>query len=193
MLAFASMPDFESPADADGDNVYELAVEADDGTYTAAPQAVTVTVTNVEEDGVVTLSADPQVGVELTASLDDPDGNVSGMAWQWARDDGAGDFEDIVGATSAAYTPGADDEGKLLRATVTYTDGEGPDKRAEETSAATLGGFAISGETSITRAENNSAAWRYTRSRGRSRPRQRGRSPETMLVTSASQVVGCSL
>ena len=136
VLAFSSTPDFESPADADGDNVYELAVEATDETYTAVPWDVTVMVTNVEEDGVVTLSADPQVGVELTASLADPDGDVSGMAWQWAREDGAGGFDDIASATSAAYTPGADDDGNLLRATVTYTDGEGADKSAEATSAA---------------------------------------------------------
>ena len=47
-----------------------------------------------------------------------------------------GDFEDIVGETSATYTPDADDEGKLLRATVTYTDGEGSGKSANATSAA---------------------------------------------------------
>ncbi len=136
-LSFAGTPDFENPADAAGDNVYEVTIEAADGTYTAAPQAVTVTVTNVEEPGTVTLSPDPQVGVELTATLTDPDGGVTGETWQWARDDGAGgDFEDIADATSAAYTPVADDEGKLLRATVTYTDGEGADKSAVGTSAA---------------------------------------------------------
>ena len=53
------------------------------------------------------------------------------MAWQWARDDGEGGFEDIAGATSAAYTPDADDAGKRLRVTVTYTDGEGSGKTAE--------------------------------------------------------------
>ena len=136
-LSFAGTPDFENPADADGDNVYEVTIEAADGTYTAAPLAVTVTVTNKNEDGTVTFSADPQVGVELTASLTDLDGNESGMEWQWARDDGAGGFEDIAGATSAAYTPVAEDAGKQLRATVTYTDGEGSGKSAEaETSAA---------------------------------------------------------
>ena len=135
-LSFAGTPDYESPADADGDNVYEVTVEAEDSTYTATPQNVTVTVTNVEEAGTVTLSADPQVGVQLTASLDDPDGDVTGETWQWARDDGAGDYEDIDGATAAAYTPVEDDEGKLLRATVTYTDGEGADKSEKATSAA---------------------------------------------------------
>ena len=120
--------------------MYSVTVVANDGTYTAMLN-VTVTVTNVDERGTVSLSGGaPEVGVELTASLDDPDGNVSGEAWQWARDDGeGGDFEDIAGATSAAYTPVADDEGKLLRATVTYTDGEGAGKTAEAATSASGG------------------------------------------------------
>ena len=61
------------------------------------------------------------------------------MAWQWARDDGeGGDFEDIAGATSAAYTPVAEDAGKLLRATVTYTDDEGTGKSAEAATSAAV-------------------------------------------------------
>ena len=47
-LTFASKPDFEAPADADEDNVYEVTVEADDGTNTDS-RAVTVTVTDVED------------------------------------------------------------------------------------------------------------------------------------------------
>ena len=115
---------------------YSVTVAASDSGGLSDSIDVTITVTDVEKPGTVTLSADPQVGVELTASLADPDGNVSGEAWQWARDDGAGGFEDIASATSAAYTPGADDEGKQLRATVTYTDDDGADKSAEVTSAA---------------------------------------------------------
>ena len=48
VLAFRSAPDFENPADMDGDNVYQVTVEADDGTYTDT-QDVTVTVTDVDE------------------------------------------------------------------------------------------------------------------------------------------------
>ena len=48
-LTFASKPDFEAPADADEDNVYEVTVEADDGTNTDS-RAVTVTVTDVDDD-----------------------------------------------------------------------------------------------------------------------------------------------
>ena len=52
VLAFSSEPDFENPADEDGDNVYMVTVEADDGTYMDT-QDVTVTVTNVGELGTL--------------------------------------------------------------------------------------------------------------------------------------------
>ena len=57
VFSFATSPDFESPADADTDNVYELTVEADDGTNTAT-RSVTVTVTDVDEDGTTGLAGD---------------------------------------------------------------------------------------------------------------------------------------
>ncbi len=96
---------------------------------------VTVTVTNAEEAGTVTLSSDMLiVGVELTAELTDPDVVTTGTEmWQWAAADDAGfamNVEDIEGATMASYTPVEADDGKYLRATVTYTDGEGPNKTA---------------------------------------------------------------
>ena len=91
---------------------------------------VSAAATNVDNDGVVTLSsADPQVGEELTASLSDPDGGVTGETWQWARSpNGSAPWADIVGATTDAYTPVAADEDNYLRATVSYTDGDGPGK-----------------------------------------------------------------
>ena len=48
VLRFRSVPNFERPADADTDNVYEVTVTANDGTNTAN-RNVTVTVTDVEE------------------------------------------------------------------------------------------------------------------------------------------------
>ena len=91
----------------------------------------------VDDDGVVTLSTtQPQVGVELTASLRDPDGGVTGEAWQWARsEDGIASWEDILDATSNAYTPVAADEGNYLRATVSYGDGDGQGKSADAVTA----------------------------------------------------------
>ena len=134
VLTFRTTPNYESPADADKDNTYMVTLRANDGTYTDTHE-VTVTVTNVEEPGTVTLSAaQPVVGVELTASVEDPDGMVTGETWQWARGAG-GDYENIGEATSKTYTPVAEDAGKQLRATAGYDDGEGSGKTAMATSA----------------------------------------------------------
>ena len=46
-LSFKSPPDFEAPADANGDNIYRVKVEASDGTNTASLD-VTITVTDVD-------------------------------------------------------------------------------------------------------------------------------------------------
>jgi VCBS repeat-containing protein len=49
-LAFASAPDFEAPADAGANNVYDVTVQVSDGTLTDT-QAIAVSVTNVVESG----------------------------------------------------------------------------------------------------------------------------------------------
>ncbi len=48
LLSFVSAPDFEQPADADADNVYEVTVQVSDGLLTAT-QSLLVTVTDVAE------------------------------------------------------------------------------------------------------------------------------------------------
>ena len=53
VLAFTGPPDFESPTDADRDNVYEVTVEARDDAFSAGTLEVTVTVTDVNEGPVV--------------------------------------------------------------------------------------------------------------------------------------------
>ncbi|WP_052955161.1 cadherin domain-containing protein [Microvirga vignae] len=52
LLGFATAPDFEAPASADGDNLYEVQVRADNGVY-LDNQLVTVTVNNVNERPVI--------------------------------------------------------------------------------------------------------------------------------------------
>ncbi len=52
-LSFVSAPDFDAPGDANGDNVYEVIVRASDGTLVDT-QALSVTVTNVNEAPVIT-------------------------------------------------------------------------------------------------------------------------------------------
>jgi Ca2+-binding RTX toxin-like protein len=47
-VRFLASPNFESPTDFDGDNVYQITVHANDGPHDAA-KAVSITVTNVDE------------------------------------------------------------------------------------------------------------------------------------------------
>ena len=118
VLTFKKDPNFEKPADADKDNVYVVTVAATDPDNNRGEKSVEVRVTNVDEDGEVTLSAvQPRVGVPLTASLTDPDGGVHGITWQWFRDDVN---TPIVGATSDTYKPATADEGNMLLVTASY-------------------------------------------------------------------------
>ena len=83
-------------------------------------------------------SLNPQVGVELTASVTDLD-NVTADSeeWQWARSEDMTAWTDIEDAEEPAYTPVAADAGNYLRATAEYMDGESTEntKTAEAVSA----------------------------------------------------------
>ena len=97
------------------------------------PFQVTISVTNIEESGIVTLSSQhPRVGASVTAELDDPDGTPTGVTWQWAGSTDKNDWTDITGETAETYTPLAGDVGDHLRATASYTDPKfGAGKTAE--------------------------------------------------------------
>ena len=116
---------------------YSVTVTATDTAGATDTISVTIDVNNLDEPGTVTLdSLQPLVAFPLTATLDDPD-NVSGSeTWLWARSpDGTSVGTLIDGATSATYTPVADDVGDYLQATASYTDGEGSGKSAHAISA----------------------------------------------------------
>jgi hypothetical protein len=74
VLSFRQAPDREQPADANGDNRYDVLVEVSDGALTAQ-QALQITVTNVDEAPVVTrnvaLITDGKVTLVLQASDQD--------------------------------------------------------------------------------------------------------------------------
>ena len=98
--------------------------------------SVEVKVKDVEEDGVVDLLWDqPQVGTPIVASVSDPDGEVSGVTWQWSKSmNNNSGWTDISGAKSATYTPVAGDEDNYLRATASYSDRRGEGKSANAVS-----------------------------------------------------------
>ena len=140
-LVFKDAPNYEMPADAGSNNVYNVTVvvtdagvDDDDKNEMTAMREVVISVTNEEEAGRVELSAQqPKAGVALTASVTDLDLGVTGVEWQWY--DGAISTADppdytenaIADATSATYTPVDGDVGDTLSARATYTDNLGED------------------------------------------------------------------
>ena len=116
-----------APLNFEDQSVYTVKAIATDPSGAKDSITVTINVNDVEESGKVGLSwKQPQVGTELTATLTDPDGDISGVTWQWAKSSSnGGTYTDIGTATLASYTPVADDERKFLRATASYTDGHG--------------------------------------------------------------------
>ena len=155
VLTFKKSPDYEMPVDvgsteddddstaAARDNMYEVTVQATDSTMKTGMKKVMVEVANVDEMGMVTLSARrPQSEVDFTADLTDPDGDPTGTTWQWAKSmEMDGTFVDIEGADSDTYTPADADIDYYLRATAMYTDDEGSGK-----SAVAMPDYSVQGE-----------------------------------------------
>ena len=132
-LVFKSAPDYENPADADGDNVYKVTVVAIDNAGGRAEFDVCIAVSNTQETGSITLVDEngaevtqPHAHGEVTAVLSDPDGGVRDVTWQWARSANNpptnGDPTDIAGETGDSYTPTNDDTGDFLEVTAMYRD-----------------------------------------------------------------------
>ena len=133
VLRFKSSPDYETPTGRGATATYTVIVQASDGRDDANAmdtETVTVMVTNVDEPGTVTFSTlQPQVEVELTATLSDSDVVVEDTpTWMWFRGSSV-----IAGAVGSTYTPVVGDVGSILKAKATYMDGEDDenDKTAE--------------------------------------------------------------
>ena len=83
IVTFKNTPNFEDPEDSDPDNVFTFNVVASDSVK-ANSVAVTVTVADVEEPGVITVSnPNPGVGDELRFDLTDPDGGLTAAGITW--------------------------------------------------------------------------------------------------------------
>ena len=154
VLSFKFSPDYEMPMRGDAakeNNTYKVVVVASDNPEGAGTDGmpilmghhkVTVTVTDMDEPGMVTLSAQQaQVNVELTATLTDDDASMDqndDAKWKWEHSSTEnGPWIEILTTTGSAYTPlGVED--KFLRVTATYTDGHGSDKSAQVVSAHTV-------------------------------------------------------
>ena len=122
------MLDLLRPDDAERD-LLTLAL-GDDDTDVDATLQIMIAVTNVDETGTVTLSATPATGAAVTASLTDPDGEVTQVSWRWERRYCL--FDSCIwlepegdGVETAVSTPAASESGQWVRAVASYTDRHG--------------------------------------------------------------------
>ena len=117
-------------------NSYSLTVtvtDAEDSSEATVPMSITVR--NVDEPGIVTLStSSPQVGVQVRASLYDPDGLIGGVfrsMWSMANvADGPffltrAEFE--RNNRNLYFTPNVDNRYRYLKFTIYYLDQTCPD------------------------------------------------------------------
>ena len=121
VLTFNTAPNYETKRS------YAVTVTAtDNGTpnMPSAPRAVTIAVTNVDEEGSVVIGGDLLVGATLTATVTEEDGAAS-LTYQWQSAASGGTYTDITSATSATYILAATDEGKTLQVVAMYNDGFG--------------------------------------------------------------------
>ena len=131
VLTFQSPPDFETRRS------YTARVTATDPGGLSDSVTVTISIMNVPEAGTVTLTGTPpQVGRQLTATLDDSDGGESNITWQWERSaTGTDPWTAITTGVSSSgmrssYEPTTDDLARYLRVTAAYTDRSGPGQSA---------------------------------------------------------------
>ena len=120
--------------DHEGQETYLITIDVTDGrdadgnadTTTDISLELTIIVTDANDPGMVTFSNPyPQLGLAITAELadDQDDYDSTTESWQWAHGESpTGPWINISNATLPSYTPESEDEGKYLRATVTYTD-----------------------------------------------------------------------
>ena len=135
-LYFRSPPSFEQRT---GYTVTLMA--ADDGGLSGS-LSVTVTVTDMEEEGTVTITP-PRGwdGTQFSATLTDGDGVTGPKIWQWQKSSNRSSWTDIMGEDRSSYTADVTDDvvGKYLRITVTYEDAPDSGKMASAVLAGRIG------------------------------------------------------
>ncbi|HWP97544.1 MAG TPA: stalk domain-containing protein [Syntrophomonadaceae bacterium] len=134
VLTFKSPPNYESPSDSGGNNVYNVIIRATDS-MADADQNVAITVTNVNETPTVTsgtsVSVPENQTAAYTATADDPDG---GTTITWSITGGADAALFTINGSTGAVTfksapnyesPGDSGGNNIYNITVKATDNGG--------------------------------------------------------------------
>ena len=131
----------KGPLDHETTAIYTVTVSVSDGKTadgtadTDADNSITVTVnvTDLVEDGTITLSSrQPQVGTAFTATLTDPAITPANDRWTWEKSTDKALWTVISTATTNAYTPVAEHVNNWLKVTATYNDGQGSDDKSAQ-------------------------------------------------------------
>ena len=137
-LSFVNAPNFEAPTDANGDDVYDVTVQASDGSLTAT-QAIAVTVNDVNEPPTITSNGGgATAGISIpenstavtTVTAADPDAHTT-LSYSLAGGADASKFQidSVSGALSFIAAPNFEaptdsDADNVYDVTVQVSDGE---------------------------------------------------------------------
>ncbi len=134
----------------------------DRGNYETLTSEATEAIKAADWPGTVSLfPARPRVGTVVSAALSDPDGLEGGgsgpaassgaVSWSWARSSDGTAWTGVEAYDDGdSYVPTEEDEGMLLKAEASYTDGQGPGKSAEAVSPAVVGAREPGPELTVT-------------------------------------------
>ncbi len=159
VLAFASAKDYENPDDDDTNGIYEVTVQVRGGSLTGTAD-LTVTLTNINEAPTAEAGADqtsiaPGTAVTLSGSGIDPDaGDTLSYAWTQTGGPIVG-LNDETTSTATFTMPAALTETTTFAFTLRVTDAAG--LYHEDTLNVMASGPVITGATSLTAAENQTA------------------------------------
>ena len=137
----------------------------DRGNYETLTSAATPSVEAfkaADRPGTVSLFPErPRIGTVLSASLSDPDGLEGGgsgpaassgaVSWSWARSSDGTTWTGVEAyGEGDSYVPTQEDEGMLLKAEASYTDGHGSGKSGQAVSSAAVGAREPGPELTVT-------------------------------------------
>ena len=134
----------------------------DRGNYETLTSEATEAIKAADWPGTVSLfPARPRVGTVVSAALSDADGLEGGgsgpaassgaVSWSWARSSDGTAWTGVEAYDDGdSYVPTEEDEGMLLKAEASYTDGHGPGKSAEAVSPAVVGARESGPELTVT-------------------------------------------
>ena len=166
VLSFSTAPDFENPADADEDNVYEVTVQVSDGVLDADQQFF-ITVNDVNEAPVLVANAMETITENLTGvatlTASDPDADDLAFTLSEGADKDLFALDESTGvltfiAAPDFETPEDDNQDNAYEVTVRVSDGELTDDVAMTVTVENENDapdFTSASETSIT--ENETA------------------------------------